>query len=365
MVENERKNNEDLEVETGLQATGATGVNNVESTQGEDWEIVPFVDPKPVGTSTENSSGESILKDPSACKAIVLSEASDEPETMLVPIMNDSDDELTLTEIARVSKSRGQKNEVHLKGPSNSTRKRKRSMNDGQMTSFIPELSNPGNRSGIEWSFEDDFCSAFYTDDELCLNVVCAFYRQQISGNIFSSMSKIDKNRITALGVFLCRDDPKNKLKRIILEVGPEDLCICMTLAIRYFRQIYRIYNSKKDQLFRAGVDLEVETARQAPGAAGVNLKRNNVESSQGKDRAIVLFDDPKRVGTSTRKSSGQSRLKETMSVRVMNDNDDDMTLNEIARCSKRRGQKKVVHVKGSSNSMQKRKRSMNDAASD
>ncbi|KAM3379859.1 hypothetical protein P3S68_012273 [Capsicum galapagoense] len=114
--------------------------------------------------------------------------------------------------------------------------------------------------------------------------------------------------------------------------------------------------------------DLEVETARQAPGATGVNLKRNNVESSQGEDRAIVLFDDPKRVGTSTRKSSGQSRLKdkpETMSVRVMNDNDDDMTLNEIARASKRRGQEKEVHVKGSSNSMQKRKRSMNDAASE
>ncbi|KAM3379860.1 hypothetical protein P3S68_012274 [Capsicum galapagoense] len=196
------------------------------------------------------------ILDPSACKAIVLSEASDEPETMLVPIMNDSDDELTLTEIARVSKSRGQKKEVHLKGPSNSTQKRKRSMNDGQMTSFIPELANPGNRSGIEWSFEDDFYSAFYTDDELCLNAVCAFYRQQISGNKFSSMSKIDKNGITALGVFYCRDDPENKLKRTISEVGPEDLCICKTLAIRYFRQIYRIYNSKKDQLFRAGVGI-------------------------------------------------------------------------------------------------------------
>ncbi|KAM3267001.1 hypothetical protein P3L10_003996 [Capsicum annuum] len=171
MVENERKNDE------GLQATGATGVNNVESTQGEDWEIVPFVDPKPVGTSTGNSSGES-----------------------------------------------------RHKGSSNSMRKRKRSMNnagssvDRQMTSFIPELVNPGNRSGIEWSSEDDFCSAFYTDDELCLNAVCALYRQQISGNKFSSMSKIDKNRITALGVFLCQDDPENKLKRTISEVGPEDL---------------------------------------------------------------------------------------------------------------------------------------------
>ncbi|KAM3271080.1 hypothetical protein P3S67_029283 [Capsicum chacoense] len=126
-------------------------------------------------------------------------------------------------------------------------------MNEGQIIAFIPELVNPGNKSGIEWSSEDDFCFAFYTDAEICLNSVCALYHQQISGNKFSSMSKIDKNRITALGVFLCRDDPENKLKRTISEVGPEDLCICKTLAIRYFRQIFRIYNSKKDQLFCPG----------------------------------------------------------------------------------------------------------------
>ncbi|KAM3379858.1 hypothetical protein P3S68_012272 [Capsicum galapagoense] len=253
MVENQRKNDEDVEVETGLQVTGATSVNSVESTQGEDRAIVLFDDPKLVGTSTGNSSGESRLKDPSACKALVLSEALDEPETTPVRVMNDCDDELTLTEIARASKTRGQKKEVHGKGYSNSTRKRKRSMNEGQITSFIPELVNPGNKSGIEWTSEDDFCSTFYTDVELCLNAVCALYRQQISGNKFSSMSKIDKNRITALGVFLCRDDPENKLKRTISEVGPEDLCICKTLAIRYSRQICRIYNSKKDQLFCVG----------------------------------------------------------------------------------------------------------------
>ncbi|KAM3379872.1 hypothetical protein P3S68_012286 [Capsicum galapagoense] len=132
-----------LEVETGIQATGATGVNNVESSQGKDRAIVLY--------------DESRQKDPSACKAIFLSEASDEPETMLVCTMNDNDDELTLTEIARASKSRRQKKEGQVKGSSNSMRKRKRSMNnagssvDRQMTSFIPELVNPGNRSGIEW----------------------------------------------------------------------------------------------------------------------------------------------------------------------------------------------------------------------
>ncbi|KAM3271102.1 hypothetical protein P3S67_029305 [Capsicum chacoense] len=56
--------------------------------------------------------------------------------------------------------------------------------------------------------------------------------------------------------------------------------------------------------------DLEVETACQAPGATGVNLKRNNVESSQGEDLAIGLLAYPKRVGTSTGNSSGQSRHK-------------------------------------------------------
>ncbi|XP_047269453.1 PTI1-like tyrosine-protein kinase 2 [Capsicum annuum] len=126
---------QDLEVETGIQATGATGVNNVESSQGKDRAIVLY--------------DESRQKDPSACKAIVLSEASDEPETMLVCPMNDNDDELTLTEIARASKSRGQKKEVHMKGSSNSSRKRKRSMNDGQITSFVPELINTHPKSFV------------------------------------------------------------------------------------------------------------------------------------------------------------------------------------------------------------------------
>ncbi|PHT96038.1 hypothetical protein T459_03920 [Capsicum annuum] len=252
----------------GIQATGANGVNNEESTQGEDRAIVVIDDPKLVGTSTavvNRNSKDSYsrpqlvglrYRNPLACKAIVLSEASDEPETTPVRVMNDSDDELTLTEIARASKICGQKKEVHGKGSSNSLRKRKRSMNEGQITSVIPELVNPGNRSGIEWSSEDDFCTAFDMDDELCLNAVCAVYRQQISANKFSSMSKIDKKRITALGVFLCRDYPENKLKRTISEVGPEDLCICKTLAIRYSRQICRIYNSKKDQMFCVGVGI-------------------------------------------------------------------------------------------------------------
>ncbi|KAM3267000.1 hypothetical protein P3L10_003995 [Capsicum annuum] len=137
---------------------------------------------------------------------------------------------------------------------------------------------------------------------------------------------------------------------------------------IEFRRRIFRLKETKR----KNDEDLEMETARQAPGATGVNLKRNNVESSHGGDRAIGLFADPKRVGTSTGNSSGQSRHKglacgiildkpKTMSVRVISDNDDDMSLNEIARASTRRGQKKEVRVKGSSNSMKKRKRSMNE----
>ncbi|KAM3284987.1 hypothetical protein P3S67_023786 [Capsicum chacoense] len=90
-------------------------------------------------------------------------------------------------------------------------------------------------------------------DPELCLNAVCALYRQQISRNKFSSMSKNDKKRITALGVFLCDEDRENKLKRTISEVGPEDLWRCKTLSIQYYCQIYGIYNSKKDHLFCPG----------------------------------------------------------------------------------------------------------------
>ncbi|KAM3271086.1 hypothetical protein P3S67_029289 [Capsicum chacoense] len=66
---------------------------------------------------------------------------------------------------------------------------------------------------------------------------------------------------------------------------------------------------------FRGRISRLKETKRKnneggkSPSSSWCNwsyLKRNNVESSQGEDRAIGLFADPKRVGTSTGNSSGQ-----------------------------------------------------------
>ncbi|MCD7458847.1 hypothetical protein HAX54_039392 [Datura stramonium] len=106
-------------------------------------------------------------------------------------------------------------------------------------------------KEGRKWLSEDDLCSAFEKDPELCWNAVCALYRQQISENKSSySMSHIDEMSITTLGKYLTDGDSENKLSRTMSEVSLEYHRKCKRLAIRYCHQLFKIYHSKKDRLF-------------------------------------------------------------------------------------------------------------------
>ncbi|MCD7449560.1 hypothetical protein HAX54_000623 [Datura stramonium] len=106
---------------------------------------------------------------------------------------------------------------------------------------------------------EDDLSSSFEKDPELCMNAICALYRQQISPNISSKglyfttsqgLSKSDKMSIAALGEYLINGDPENKLGKAVEEVRPKDHAECKRLATKYCHQLYQIYLSKQDRLF-------------------------------------------------------------------------------------------------------------------
>ncbi|CAN4077406.1 unnamed protein product [Withania somnifera] len=113
-------------------------------------------------------------------------------------------------------------------------------------------------KEGRKWLSEDDLCSAFEKDPELCWNAVCALYRQQISENKFScSMSQFDEMSVTDLGKYLTDGDPEDKLRRTKSEVSLNDHQKCKRLAIRYCQLLLQIYHSKKDHLFCPGAASE------------------------------------------------------------------------------------------------------------
>ncbi|XP_019265737.1 PREDICTED: uncharacterized protein LOC109243287 isoform X2 [Nicotiana attenuata] len=107
---------------------------------------------------------------------------------------------------------------------------------------------------------EDGLRSSFEKDAELCMKAICALYRQQISPNISSKglsftksqgLSQSDKISITALGEYLIDGDPQHKLRKAVVEVRPKDHAECKRLATKYCHQLYQIYLSKEDHLFR------------------------------------------------------------------------------------------------------------------
>lgn len=127
-------------------------------------------------------------------------------------------------------------------------------LSDKSMNMFIQRIT----KRKI-FSSEDDLRSSFEKDPELCMNAICALYRQQISPNISSKglyftmsqeLSQSDKISIAALGEYLIDEDPENKLRKAVEEVRPKDHAECKRLAAKYCHQLYQIYLSKKDHLF-------------------------------------------------------------------------------------------------------------------
>lgn len=113
-----------------------------------------------------------------------------------------------------------------------------------------------------EWEFEVDMLQEFARDDEVCLNALCALYRQQLSKetsmkNPVSSKSRgfspFNALRGTALAKYLIDGDPQCKLKKTVSEVrvyDPKAIDDCRRLAIQQSKQLFEIYKKKEDPFF-------------------------------------------------------------------------------------------------------------------
>ncbi|KAI4363662.1 hypothetical protein MLD38_019851 [Melastoma candidum] len=113
-----------------------------------------------------------------------------------------------------------------------------------------------------KWECEADMLAAFGKSPELCMEAVCAIYRQQtddeklckdtvhINGRGFS---KFDATRGSDIAEFLTGGDPYGGLKKSLQELeehDPKAPELCQNLAARYSRQLFGIYTNEEDPFF-------------------------------------------------------------------------------------------------------------------
>ncbi|KAI3453792.1 hypothetical protein Pfo_010455 [Paulownia fortunei] len=113
-----------------------------------------------------------------------------------------------------------------------------------------------------KWMFEADMLQAFQEDEELCLNAVCALYRQQIfakkstqGSNLPKSggFSHVDSMSGRALAEYLIDGDRELRLRKSVSEVKqqrPDVLRQCKRLASIYHEKLYEIYSKAEDPFF-------------------------------------------------------------------------------------------------------------------
>ncbi|GAB4826280.1 hypothetical protein Ancab_009145 [Ancistrocladus abbreviatus] len=114
----------------------------------------------------------------------------------------------------------------------------------------------------LKWEFEGDMLAAFGKDPELCMKAVCALFRQQTADEKlckealvynYRGFSKFDALRGTRLAEFLINGDPHGDLARSVKDLQGYDsqaLELCKTLATRYSKQLFEIYQNKEDPLW-------------------------------------------------------------------------------------------------------------------
>ncbi|OAY59620.1 uncharacterized protein LOC110626043 isoform X1 [Manihot esculenta] len=110
------------------------------------------------------------------------------------------------------------------------------------------------------WGRDADMVTAFEKNGELCMEAVCALYRQQTRKSIYGTSSsqnrgfnKFALTRGTTLAEFLIDGDPKGKLTKSKMELmayDPKGLDDCRRLAIEHSKQLFEIYQKQEDPLF-------------------------------------------------------------------------------------------------------------------
>ncbi|KAL0297546.1 UNVERIFIED_CONTAM: hypothetical protein Sradi_6806700 [Sesamum radiatum] len=132
------------------------------------------------------------------------------------------------------------------------------SCSDSCMDELIANLESEKLRK--KWMFEADMLRAFQEDVELCMNAVCALYRQQFfTGKSAHGSSKhgvfshIDSISGRALAEYLIDGDPELRLKKSVSDVKeerPDVLSKCRKLATVYIEKLFKIYCNREDPFF-------------------------------------------------------------------------------------------------------------------
>ncbi|KDP25329.1 hypothetical protein JCGZ_20485 [Jatropha curcas] len=120
------------------------------------------------------------------------------------------------------------------------------------------------NRSHTKWESEVQMINEFCKNGELCMEAVCALYRQQkqssarksFSGSSTSqtiSFNKLAEKRCITLAEFLIDGNPRGKLKKSKAELmahDPKGLDDCLRIAMEHSRRLFEIYQKQEDPLF-------------------------------------------------------------------------------------------------------------------
>ncbi|KAL0408077.1 UNVERIFIED_CONTAM: hypothetical protein Sradi_1742100 [Sesamum radiatum] len=132
------------------------------------------------------------------------------------------------------------------------------SCSDSCMDELIASLKS--EKLTRKWMFEADMLKAFQEDVELCMNAVCALYRQQFfTGKSAHGSSKhgvfshIDSISGSALAEYLIDGDPELRLKKSVSDVKeerPDVLNKCRKLATIYNEKLFEIYCNREDPFF-------------------------------------------------------------------------------------------------------------------
>ncbi|KAK4435441.1 hypothetical protein Salat_0707500 [Sesamum alatum] len=111
------------------------------------------------------------------------------------------------------------------------------------------------------WIFAADMLKAFEEDDELCMNAVCALYRQQVfeskyTGGFSGLLHHFEAMRARSLAEYLIGGDPELKQRKSVAEVKEEFPCalyLCRSLATDYYESLFTLYCNGDDPFFRSG----------------------------------------------------------------------------------------------------------------
>ncbi|KAL3844507.1 hypothetical protein ACJIZ3_001910 [Penstemon smallii] len=134
------------------------------------------------------------------------------------------------------------------------------SCSDTAMENLVATLRS--QKLDRKWVFGADMLKAFQEDEELCLNAICALYRQHISvatstqaSNLceIGGFSNADAMSGCALAEYLIDLDPELRLRKSVSEVKqerPDVLSHCKSLATTYHEQLFKMYCNAEDLLF-------------------------------------------------------------------------------------------------------------------